>query len=201
MRGSGHDVFQGGRRAHVVGAAGVARHDDAVELQGAFEQVHGPVGADFAARDEGDAAIERGVNDVIHLEQVAQHDVNDFAHGRIFKLEGAHRAGNAGGVLRRTDDFVGSVYDDGLALLAGFIAGGGLRGGRAGGLGRGGGLLLHGFQGGRSLRREGRMVVAACGKQPQGDQGKSGARREVMRHRKHGSWRGLKSRSQLKTAV
>ena len=93
----GDDGAQRLGRADVVGAARVARHDDAIDLQRAFKQVEGFVGADGGARDEGDGAGQRGVHDVVHLEQVTQHDLHHFGGGRILEVESAGGASDGTG--------------------------------------------------------------------------------------------------------
>ena len=121
--GGCNDAAQRLGRADVVSAARVARHDDAVELQRAFEQEHGLVGADVATRDEGDGAVQRRVNDVVDLEQVAQHDVDDFAYRRVLELEAAGRTLHGAASLAGGKQAVVTTDQDGLTLGVG-IGGG-----------------------------------------------------------------------------
>src|SRR5690606_31825577 len=85
--GGGDDALERLGRADVVGAAAVAGHDDAVGLQGGFQQQQGAVGGDGLAGGEGDGAGQRRVHDVVHVQQVAQHDVDDLGGGCALELE------------------------------------------------------------------------------------------------------------------
>ena len=77
--------------AHVVHTTRIARHGQAVGLQGALQQGQRVVGRDRATGGQGHAAREWLVQHIVHLQHFAHKDVNHIHDGGIFKLIGALR--------------------------------------------------------------------------------------------------------------
>ena len=129
--------------ADVVAAARVAHHCQAIHRECAVEQEHGLVRGHGCPGGQGDGAIERRVQPVFDLEQVAQDGAHDLGDGRLFKAEADGRAGQRRRRLGRRDDLVVAAQHAWLAL------GGGVGPGVVTGLGSRGRGLRRGHGAGR----------------------------------------------------
>ena len=79
---------QGIDAAYVEYAPGVAHHGQAVGLQGNFHEVDGLVRGDGFFGGQGDVAANGGVQDVVHVQDVAQNGAHKLGDGNIFEVEG-----------------------------------------------------------------------------------------------------------------